>query len=118
MILVIETQYRENYGSHDWDGVGTCPQYWKNKGGNTYLIPMGSTIDAAALGKCLATAAERLTRKTDYEEEFIINWHIESDDYVPVDEELQLKYDGRISYPSPRLDPETFVRTNPHYVAA
>ena len=39
MILVIHTQYRENYGSHDWDGKGECPQYWKFKGGSTYVVP-------------------------------------------------------------------------------
>ena len=39
MKLVINTQYRENYGSHDWDGKGECPQYWKFKGGSTYVVP-------------------------------------------------------------------------------
>jgi hypothetical protein len=27
-------QYWENYGAHDWDGVGSCPQHWKAKGGH------------------------------------------------------------------------------------
>ena len=39
MKLVINTQYREHYGSHDWDGKGECPQYWKFKGGSTYVVP-------------------------------------------------------------------------------
>ena len=39
MKLVINTQYRENYGAHDWDGQGECPQYWKFKGGSTYVVP-------------------------------------------------------------------------------
>ena len=34
----ITTQYRENYGAHDWDGTGECPQYWKNKGGETFHV--------------------------------------------------------------------------------
>ena len=33
MKLHIETQTQENYGAHDWDGTGVCPQYWKFKGG-------------------------------------------------------------------------------------
>jgi len=33
MLLVITTQLQENYGAHDWDGQGACPQYWKFKGG-------------------------------------------------------------------------------------
>lgn len=38
MKLAIYTQYMENYGAHDWDGVGECPQYWKAKGGSTYVV--------------------------------------------------------------------------------
>jgi hypothetical protein len=38
MKLLITTQVRENYGAHDWDGVGECPQYWKSKGGNDYVL--------------------------------------------------------------------------------
>ena len=36
--LVIQTQHRENYGAHNWDGEGECPQHWKFKGGNTYFV--------------------------------------------------------------------------------
>ena len=38
MFAVIQTQHLENYGAHDWDGEGECPQYWKPKGGNTYIF--------------------------------------------------------------------------------
>ena len=38
MKLVIHTQFKENYGAHDWDGKGECPQYWKFKGGSTYVV--------------------------------------------------------------------------------
>ena len=38
MKLVIQTQFRENYGAHDWDGKGECPQYWKFKGGSDYVV--------------------------------------------------------------------------------
>jgi hypothetical protein len=31
MQLLITTQTQENYGAHDWDGEGACPQYWKFK---------------------------------------------------------------------------------------
>jgi hypothetical protein len=44
MKIVIYTQHRENYGAHDWSGFGECPQYWKNKGGETFVIP-GLTMD-------------------------------------------------------------------------
>jgi len=36
--LLITTQVYENYGAHDWDGVGECPQYWKAKGGSDYVV--------------------------------------------------------------------------------
>ena len=38
MKLVIQTQIKENYGAHDWDGEGECPQRWKFKGGTTYVV--------------------------------------------------------------------------------
>ena len=44
MKIVIYTQHRENYGAHDWSGFGECPQYWKSKGGETFVIP-GLTMD-------------------------------------------------------------------------
>jgi hypothetical protein len=37
MKIVTQTQIRENYGAHDWNGEGECPQHWKYKGGNTYV---------------------------------------------------------------------------------
>jgi len=37
MKIVTQTQIRENYGAHDWNGEGECPQRWKYKGGNTYV---------------------------------------------------------------------------------
>ena len=36
--LLITTQVYENYGAHDWDGVGECPSYWKAKGGSDYVV--------------------------------------------------------------------------------
>ena len=43
MKIAIYTQIEENYGAHDWDGKGSCPQGWKMKGGNTYIIDMINT---------------------------------------------------------------------------
>ena len=38
MKLFITTQFKENYGAHDWDGTGECPQHWKFKGGEYYVV--------------------------------------------------------------------------------
>ena len=37
MKLVIQTQFKENYGAHDWDGPDNN-HYWKFKGGSTYIV--------------------------------------------------------------------------------
>ena len=37
-VAILHVQTRENYGAHDWDGTGECPQYWKCKGGPVYII--------------------------------------------------------------------------------
>ena len=42
MNVLVMTQIRENYGAHDWDGTGECPQMWKCKGGEditTNVVP-------------------------------------------------------------------------------
>ena len=36
--LQITAQYEENYGAHDWNGEGQCPQYWKNKGSQVFTL--------------------------------------------------------------------------------
>ena len=36
--LLITTQILENYGAHAWDGRGVCPQQWKAKGINDYVV--------------------------------------------------------------------------------
>ena len=45
MKLVIRTQHEENYGAHCWDGEGECPQRWKFKGGDTYVVENATFTD-------------------------------------------------------------------------
>jgi len=47
MAVHVMTQCRENYGAHDWDGVGQCPQYWKPKFGDDYIIRNAPSCKAA-----------------------------------------------------------------------
>jgi len=42
--ILIHTQYEENYGAHDWDGKGKCPQGWKTKGGTIFRIEMDADL--------------------------------------------------------------------------
>ena len=79
--LVIQTQHRENYGAHDWDGKGQCPQYWKFKGGNTYVV---RDLSSAHINKIADQGIPTLTKliesKSEYFEEYILGWEIMDDD--------------------------------------
>ena len=72
--LVIQTQYRENYGAHDWDGKGECPQYWKFKGGSTYVVP--NFKDFSNVADVVSTLTDLITYKNEGSEEYILDWEI------------------------------------------
>jgi hypothetical protein len=68
--VVIQTQIKENYGAHDWDGTGVCPQGWKFKGGDTYIVQAdASEIQSAAFWDTLHAC---VTECNDYFEEYIV----------------------------------------------
>jgi len=69
MKLVIQTQFLENYGAHDWDGRGECPQRWKPKGGDTYIVDVN--LDEAQDPDFYAGVAECIEHRSDYSEEYI-----------------------------------------------
>jgi hypothetical protein len=99
-MLVIRTQYMENYGAHDWNGQGACPQYWKNKGGSEYKITgVPLNIDYEEI----VTLAD-VEKNNDYVQEYIIDWSIESDDYLSWFEKSQLEYDGEIVFSEPTME--------------
>jgi hypothetical protein len=56
--IVISGQYRENYGSHDWDGIGECPQYWKNKG--SHLMVVACNVPLMEAPAVMKEIAERM----------------------------------------------------------
>jgi hypothetical protein len=72
MKIVIQTQHRENYGSHDWDGEGECPQYWKFKGGNTYVVH-GVTIEQNLSAEWWKSLESAIESSSEYFEEYIIS---------------------------------------------
>jgi hypothetical protein len=87
MKLVIQTQHRENYGAHDWDGKGSCPQYWKMKGGNTYVVEDLSTRSINKISdNGIPTLSCLIESKSDMFEEYIIDWEIVGDDAVVCDD--------------------------------
>ena len=100
--LLITTQYYENYGAHDWDGVGECPQYWKPKGGSDYVIKKfkGGQADATMAMMALRSQIES---DNDHFREHIIDFRIVKDDYLTEFEQSQLDYEGSIRYPAKEL---------------
>jgi len=72
MKLVIITQIKENYGAHDWDGKGQCPQYWKFKGGNTYVIE-NVTSEQAQSSEFWADAEHHVTTANESWQEYAIS---------------------------------------------
>jgi len=99
MKLVIYTQFRENYGAHDWDGKGECPQYWKNKGGDTYVVE--ASLEQAMSGQFFTDVAKCIEHKSNYSEEYIIGETLVDDiDFDPTtvveewDTAIYAKFDG------------------------
>jgi len=71
MKAIIQTQIRENYGAHDWDGEGECPQYWKFKGGNTYIFNV--SIEENMDPEWWARVESAITEKSESWEEYSIS---------------------------------------------
>lgn len=99
-MLVIRTQYMENYGAHDWDGTGQCPQYWKMKGGSEYKITdVPLNIDYQEV-----VSMANVETDNEYCREYILDWSMESDDYLSWFEKSQLDYDGEITSKEPVIE--------------
>lgn len=116
MKLVIETSYRENYGAHDWNGEGVCPQYWKNKGGDEFIVdePFTST-SPEAIAVMVDALRPTIEQADDYSETRITGWVVVANDFLTQDEQDQLEWDGHIAHPSPRINLKG-VRVNPTYI--
>ena len=98
--LLIITQVYENYGAHDWDGEGECPQYWKAKGGSEYVVKNIDVNCAKELGQA---AKSMLDTTSEYFTEMVIGWEVVEDDYLTEYEQRQLEYEGRIMFPAKEL---------------
>ena len=78
MQIVVQTQYSENYGAHDWDGTGECPQYWKQKGGETYVVT-GVTVEKAADKDFWSSIDEAIEHFSEYSSERVIGTQLIDD---------------------------------------
>lgn len=119
MKLHINTQYMENYGAHDWDGEGECPQYWKMKGGEDYFYQLGN---ATPSDQHLAELVEVLRSRVEWSDQgsrsYIIGYGVVADDYRTEYERSQLEWDGSIAYPAVMLLPLAEVEPEFAYLDA
>ena len=104
MRLHIVTQVEENYGAHDWDGTGSCPQYWKMKGGNDYMFNLGPAgRSEEALAELVAIFRNQIEENNEGYREYIIGYGQVEDKFLTDFERSQLEYDGSIAYPARQL---------------
>lgn len=76
--FVVATQYRENYGAHNWDGTGVCPQFWKNKGGDEYVVDVADNVLEAMSDVAVAKLFETMRTTVSYDNEHAtehVIWH-------------------------------------------
>ena len=77
MKLIIETQFHENYGAHDWDGKGECPQRWKAKGGDTFVVENLSERDVRRIQEGgIPTLTSLIEQSDDYYRTTIIDCQV------------------------------------------
>ena len=78
-MLVIQTQVLENYAFDD-EGNSMTPGYWKPKGGNEYrVLNVDLTVNFPVFVQRIRPQVER---DDDCFREFVIDWFVESDDYL------------------------------------
>jgi len=105
MKLHIVTQYMENYGAHDWDGQGACPQYWKFKGGEDYFYQLGGVEPSAEhIEELIFVLREQIEWDDVGSRQYITGYGIVEDSFRTEFERSQLEYEGSIAYPAKLLE--------------
>ena len=98
--LLITTQVYENYGAHDWDGVGACPQYWKAKGGSDYVV---KNVNVNSVTETVMALRGQIEQDNQAFREKIIGWEVVANGYLTEFERDQLEYEGKIRFPAKEL---------------
>ena len=103
MMLVIRTQFQENYAAHQ----GFTGEYrWKMKGGSEYKVKnVPLNVDYASV-----VAKAGVEQDNEYTKETIVDWSLENNDYLSWFEKSQLEHDGEITVREPMLDYDWVVR--------
>ena len=91
MMVVVQTQYMENYG------YSSGTEFWKPKGGYEYKI---TNVPEDADQTKIFKAAIRLIEYTNpMSREYVVGTVTEPDNYLSRFERDQLEFDGRIDFP-------------------
>ena len=98
--LLITTQVYENYGAHDWDGAGECPQYWKAKGGSDYVV---KNVNVNSVTETVMALRGQIEQDNNGFRETIIGWEVVANGYLTEFERDQLEYEGKIRFPAREL---------------
>ena len=69
-LLQITAQYHENYGAHDWNGQGECPQHWKAKGSVMFTLRVDSDSFLYVEDQCKLAIASLLAKQSNHYERF------------------------------------------------
>ena len=100
MMIVLRTQYRENYGTPE-------APYWKNKGGSEYKI---TNVPTSLSEQEMLEVVDKIisnpfiTYSHSMCEQCLLDWSVEDDLYLSWFEKSQLEYDGEILFPEPIIE--------------
>ena len=100
MMIILRTQYRENYGTPE-------EPYWKNKGGSEYKItnvPTSLSEQEMLVVVDKITSNPFITYSHSMCEQYLLDWSVEDDSYLSWFEKSQLEYDGEILFPEPIIE--------------
>ena len=95
MMIVLRTQYRENYGTED-------QPYWKFKGGSEYKVTNVPTN--AVIHEVVDVVRSEVEYNGPMSEQYILDWSVEDDGYLSEFEQSQMEYDGAILFPEPTIN--------------
>ena len=98
MMMVLRTQYQENYGTAE-------QPYWKNKGGQEFKVKnIPTDLTEQELLEVVDSLLPQVQYENEYQIQYLLNWTLEDDDYLSWFEQSQLEYDGEITYNEPEID--------------
>jgi hypothetical protein len=98
-MIVIQTQYRENYGT-------STEPYWKSKGGSEYKVLNTPDLSDAEVTELVMSIRPKIEYNETFSEEYITDWFTAKEDYLSQFEKSQLEFDGEILYKEPTINYE------------